>query len=70
MTARTTRTCSRCHEPKPLAAFRLDAKGYVRSHCIPCCLIDSQEWRARHHAELLARRRRERAAAKATKATA
>ncbi len=49
--------CSRCGEPLPLAAFRLDSRGYVRSHCIPCCLLDSQEWRTRHHAELLARRR-------------
>jgi hypothetical protein len=51
------RRCSRCHEPKPLDAFRRDSRGYVRAHCIACCLIDSQEWRARHHEALLARRR-------------
>jgi hypothetical protein len=49
--------CSRCGEAKPLGAFRRDSRGYVRSHCIACCLIDSQEWRARHHEALLARRR-------------
>ncbi len=65
MTASTTRVCSRCHEPKPLDAFRLDSRGYVRAHCIACCLIDSQDWRARHHAELLDRRRRGRADARA-----
>jgi len=56
------RICSRCHEPKPVDAFRRDSRGYLRSHCIPCCLIDSQEWRARHHAQLLDRRRAQRAA--------
>jgi len=51
------RVCSRCHEPLPLAAFRLDSRGYTRSHCIACCLLDSQDWRARNHDALLARRR-------------
>jgi hypothetical protein len=56
------RRCARCREPKPLDAFRRDSRGYVRSHCRPCCLADSQEWRARHHAQLLDRRRAQRAA--------
>ena len=51
------RTCSRCHEPKPVDAFRRDSRGYVRSHCIPCSLAVTQEWRARHREALLARRR-------------
>lgn len=51
------RTCSRCHEPMPLDAFRLDARGYRRSHCRACCLADTQDWRARNREALLARRR-------------
>ncbi len=57
MTASTTRRCSRCHEPKPLDAFRLDSRGYVRSHCRSCSLEATQEWRSRNHAQLLDRRR-------------
>jgi len=52
-----TRRCSRCGERKPPDAFRLDARGYRRSHCNPCALAVTQEWRARHRDELLARRR-------------
>ena len=51
------RVCSRCHEPKPVDAFRLDAKGYRRSHCNPCALAVTQEWRTAHRDALLARRR-------------
>ena len=51
------RTCSRCRTPKPLAAFRLDARGYLRSHCRECSLAVTREWRARHREALLARRR-------------
>lgn len=57
-----TRLCSRCQESKPLTEFRRDAKGRPRSHCGPCALAVTQEWRARHHVELLARRRARRAA--------
>lgn len=51
------RRCSRCTERLPLGAFRRDSRGYVRSHCIPCSLADTQEWRARNREALLARRR-------------
>jgi hypothetical protein len=51
------RVCSRCKEPKPLDAFRLDPKGYRRSHCNLCALAVTQEWRARNREALLARRR-------------
>lgn len=57
-----TRRCSRCRESRPLAAFRLDSRGYLRSHCNPCALAVTREWRARHHAELLDRRRAQRPA--------
>jgi hypothetical protein len=52
-----TRTCSRCSEPRPLAEFRLDAKGYRRSHCRACALDATRQWRARNREALLARRR-------------
>lgn len=52
-----THRCSRCHEAKPLEAFRLDSAGRTRSHCIPCSRAVNQEWRARHRDELAARRR-------------
>lgn len=51
------RTCSRCHEPKPLDAFRLDSRGYRRSHCGPCALAVTQDYRARHRDRLLTERR-------------
>jgi len=51
------RRCSRCTERLPLDAFRLDVKGYRRSHCNLCALAVTREWRARHHAQLLDRRR-------------
>ncbi len=54
---RSTRTCSRCHEPKPADRFRLDSRGYQRSHCIDCSLLDTQDWRARHRVARLALRR-------------
>jgi hypothetical protein len=63
------RRCSKCNELKPLAGYRSDSRGYRRSHCIACCLIDSQEWRARHHADLLARRRSARKAVGREEAT-
>lgn len=52
-----TRRCSRCEQALPLAEFRKDGRGYWRSHCNSCSRLDSQEWRARHHDELLAKRR-------------
>lgn len=52
-----SRVCSRCGESLPIDQFRLDSRGFTRSHCIGCCLLDSQDWRARNHEALLARRR-------------
>lgn len=46
-----TRRCSRCRESKPLDDFRLDSRGYFRSHCKPCALEVTNEWRARRRAE-------------------
>lgn len=54
---RSTRTCSRCYVLKSADRFRLDSRGYQRSHCIDCSLLDSQDWRARHRDERLAVRR-------------
>jgi hypothetical protein len=51
------RACSRCREVLPLTEFRRDSRGYWRSHCKGCALAVTQEWRARHQDELLARRR-------------
>jgi hypothetical protein len=50
------RRCPRCGEVKPLDAFALPSDR-VQGHCKPCRLAVTQEWRARHHDELLARRR-------------
>ena len=47
------RVCSRCREPRPLEAFRRDSRGYLRSHCNPCALAVTREWRAAHRDELL-----------------
>jgi len=55
--AAPVRTCSRCKQPMPPAAFRRDSRGYVRSHCNPCALAATQQWRAHHREALLARRR-------------
>lgn len=60
-----TRTCSRCSEPRPLAEFRRDSRGYVRSHCRPCALAVTQEWRARNRDRLLPERRARYAARRA-----
>ena len=47
-----TRVCARCQERKLLELFRLQ-DGRPRSYCIPCGNAVNQEWRARHHLELL-----------------
>src|SRR5262245_40272815 len=60
----TIRPCSRCGAMLPVEAFRLDSRGYRRSHCIPCSLLDTAEWRARHRDRLLAARRDAYAAAR------
>lgn len=52
-----SRRCSRCQLSLPLSEFRKDRKGYWRSHCKSCSLLATQDWRARHHDELLAKRR-------------
>ena len=52
-----TRRCSRCRVVKPVDQFRLDAKGRVRSHCIPCGNAVNQDWRAANRDRLLAERR-------------
>ena len=46
------RTCSRCEERLPSEQFRLDSRGYRRSHCIACQRLDTQEWRERKRAAL------------------
>jgi hypothetical protein len=51
-----TRRCARCGDVKPIEAFR-SQNGRPRAYCIPCGNAVNQEWRARHHDELLARRR-------------
>ena len=49
-------TC--CLGGVPVSRCPADGVGiYTRSHCIACCLLDSQDWRARNHDALLARRR-------------
>jgi hypothetical protein len=53
----SARVCSRCELSLPLDSFRLDSRGFTRSHCRACQLLDSQDWRARNHDALLARRR-------------
>jgi len=50
------RRCPRCGEVKPIATFTLPS-GRVQGHCRECRLAVTQEWRARHHDELLQRRR-------------
>jgi len=50
------RLCARCQQRKPLSEFRRQ-NGRPRAYCIPCGNAVNQEWRARHHDELLARRR-------------
>ena len=50
------RRCPRCQMVKPLRDFLLPGGG-LRGHCRPCRLAVTQEWRARHHDQLLARRR-------------
>ncbi len=59
-----TRRCSRCGLDKPREAFREDGRGHLRSHCNPCALAATREWRARHHDELLERRRSARGGAR------
>ena len=54
---RPFRTCSRCHESLPSDQFRLDSRGYKRSHCIECAKAVTREWRKRNRAELARRRR-------------
>jgi hypothetical protein len=54
---RNLRTCSKCHERKPISEFRADARRWLRSHCNACSLTATAEWRVRHRDELLARRR-------------
>jgi recombinational DNA repair protein (RecF pathway) len=51
-----TRLCARCGERKPLSEFRFQ-RGRPGSYCKPCRNAATQEWRARHHDKLLARRR-------------
>jgi hypothetical protein len=41
---------------KSIEDFTLPS-GRVQGHCKPCRLAVTQEWRARHHDEILARRR-------------
>ena len=41
----------------PVDRFRRDSRGYVRSHCNPCALEVTRQWRARNREALLARRR-------------
>jgi hypothetical protein len=52
-----TRTCPRCGLDKPTSEYPSDALGRPKSTCRVCRLAATQEWRARHHDELLARRR-------------
>jgi hypothetical protein len=54
---RPFRTCSRCRETLPADRFRLDARGFRRSHCIPCARQATNEWRERNRAELARRSR-------------
>ena len=63
--AAPVRACSRCRELKPREAFRPDSRGHLRSHCNPCALAATREWRAAHREELLERRRSARNAAAA-----
>ena len=51
-----TKRCARCELDKPLAEYRLQ-HGRPRSYCIECGNAVNQQWRTRHHDELLARRR-------------
>ena len=51
-----TKRCARCDQDKPLDAYRL-LRGKPRSYCIACDKQANAEYRARHHDELLARRR-------------
>lgn len=50
------RLCARCGQRKPLTEFRWQ-HGRPKAHCKPCGNAVTQEWRARHHDELLAKRR-------------
>jgi hypothetical protein len=52
-----SRVRARCGERKPLDAFGGWQRGRPKSYCKTCALQVTQEWRARHHDELLARRR-------------
>jgi hypothetical protein len=54
--AQTHPRCGRCGQRKAASEFKHDAKGHPL-RCKPCALTDTQEWRARHRDELLARRR-------------
>lgn len=54
---RPTRRCARCGETKASSEFRLDSRGFRRSHCKTCSLAMNREYRARNRDALLARRR-------------
>jgi hypothetical protein len=60
-----SRRCSRCHVDRKLSDFRLDSRGYPRSHCRACALEATAAWRLAHRDELLAVRRARYRAARA-----
>lgn len=52
-----TRHCSGCDQDKPMAAFPSNRNGRPRSTCKQCRAATNRAYKARHHDELLARRR-------------
>jgi hypothetical protein len=59
------RVCARCHELKPLHAFRFDSIGRPQ-YCKPCMVATTRAWKERHRETLLAGRRAAYAAMRAT----
>jgi hypothetical protein len=52
-----TRHCPRCDQDKPISDFPGRQSGRPRSTCKPCRAATNRAYKARHHDELLARRR-------------